>query len=95
MKLGKHNSRVDEAISKAAAGVHLAVDKTAQASQSANHSIRDKGHQLLEAEKKWVKAGDRYIHRHPVLVLGAAVAAGFALCAVLRKSRSDADYDEE
>lgn len=86
MKTEAYNSRVDAAISKAAAGVHLAVDKTAEASHNANHSIRDTGQQLLDTEKKWARASDRYLHQHPFMVLGVAVAAGFILRSLFRRS---------
>lgn len=84
MKAEQLDSRIDAAISKAASGVHHAVDKTEEMSHQANHSIRDTGNRLLETERKWVQASDRYLHRHPFMVVGVAVAVGFILNALLR-----------
>ncbi|RUO28138.1 DUF883 domain-containing protein [Aliidiomarina sedimenti] len=89
MKTGNQDSRIDDVIAKAASGVRGAVDKTAEASQHANQSIRKTARQLHKKEQQWAKSSGAYINRHPFLVVGCAVAAGFLLSKVLQRSESD------
>lgn len=93
MKTTQYDSPVGAAISKASAGARHAADKTARASQHAKHSLKDTSQQILEAEKKWAHASDRYAHRNPWMVAGVAFAAGVAVCSLIRHFKSDSESE--
>ena len=93
MKNARYDSRVDAAIAKAADGARYAADKTVHATQQAKHGIQDAGHQLIETEKKWARASNKYAHRNPWLIAGVAFAAGYVIRSFVRHSNSE--YENE
>lgn len=95
MKTKHYDSRVDDVIAKAASGAHVAVDRAAQASQHANHSLHKTARQLRSKEQQWVDASGDYVHRHPLLVVGCAVAAGFLLSKLLQRRPAPDHFPED
>lgn len=80
---------VDDAIHRAAAGAHSAVDKAESASIRAAGRVSETGQGMKEKQQEWMAGIDGYVQRNPMTSIGIAVAAGFVLSHLIRRRPQD------
>jgi ElaB/YqjD/DUF883 family membrane-anchored ribosome-binding protein len=83
METNKPND-INQTVDQVRAGVHSAVDKTANATVQAAETLSRKGKQLKTAEQQYMEQCLNYIHERPLTSLAIAAGAGFLLNRLLK-----------
>ena len=73
-------------VEQIAAGAHQATDKLSGAAIHAAEALTQKGRQARDVETRFAETCRAQVRENPVVSLGIAVAAGFALSWWLRRS---------
>lgn len=66
-------------VNRMASGAHEAVDKIADATNSAADTLSEKGHEMKALEERWLEKVRDYVEHNPVQSLGIALASGYLL----------------
>jgi len=67
------------AVDRLVHGAHATVDTIGEMATHAAETLEVKGEQIHKAKEQVVKVSGDYLHMHPVLSIGLAVAAGYLL----------------
>ncbi len=69
-----------------AASSHIAVDKSCDIATHAADAVKVKGEELRNTQARLTETASKYVRAHPLMVLGVAVAVGFAGSRLLSRS---------
>jgi ElaB/YqjD/DUF883 family membrane-anchored ribosome-binding protein len=73
-------------VDSAASSAHDAVDWAAEKASNAQDSLSETGHDLKEAQERWLAIAREYVRENPATSVGIAVASGYLLSRILRSS---------
>lgn len=68
-----------DTVDRMASSAHSAVDKAANATNSAADALSEKGHELKMLEEQWLGKVRAYVESNPVQSVGIALASGYLL----------------
>ena len=74
------------AVEQLAAGAHQATDKLSGAAINVAEALTQKGRQVRDTEARLAESCRAHVRDNPIASLGIALAAGFALSWLLRRS---------
>lgn len=77
--MNTNQARAEEAVDKSAHKAHDTIDKVADAAKRTSDTLGEKGHDLKEAQEKWLASATDYVKANPVKALGIAAAGGYLL----------------
>ena len=75
-----------QTVDRLSQGAHQAVDRAAGAAAAYAERFGEKGEELMQMPQDWLETAREYVRENPVQAVGIAVAAGYLLSILMRRS---------
>jgi ElaB/YqjD/DUF883 family membrane-anchored ribosome-binding protein len=75
-----------QTVERLSQGAHQAVDRAASAAAAYAERFGEKGEELMQMPQDWLETAREYVRENPMQVVGMAVAAGYLLSILMRRS---------
>lgn len=76
----------EQTVDRLSQSAHQAVDRAAGAAAAYAERFGEKGEELMQMPQDWLETAREYVRENPLQAVGMAVAAGYLLSILMRRS---------